>query len=95
MNELTLILIFLFAIVLHRLFRYICSQNAQKVWSIYVYISLSIILSGFFYLMLKEGWLERIGLEKTTGIVIILAFIVFYWPIVIARDISKIYDPSD
>jgi len=45
--------------------------------------------------MLKEGWLERIGLEKTTGIVIILAFIVFYWPIVIARDISKIYDPSD
>lgn len=90
MNEIIVIFVFFIARCLLAGIERLCLANARKSWSIFAYISSALLLGLPFILLLKEGWLERIALEESAVMVIILVFIVIYWAVVISRGLKNL-----
>lgn len=92
MNELILIIIFFLILLLHRTLLRLCLTYKHSAWSSYLYVIVSIILYLPFGLFLKDGWIERFGLEKTVLFVVLNGIIFFYLAWKLAGGLSKIQD---
>ena len=87
MNELKLLLVLIISMLAVNLVGTLCAKYFHKKYSLHLYLFLSLLIAGPYYLMLKDGWLEFVGLEKTMGTVILIIVAIFYFPLAIARNL--------
>lgn len=73
-------------VALIHVLRKIRDRYAHNVWPRIAYVSANFLFGVFVVLLLKEGWLERIGLERTTPVVLVTISAVCYWLVVALKD---------
>lgn len=88
-NELILIIVFIVARLIVWQVERVCKNSMNKVWTLYFYLITAGSIGIGLVLLTKEGWLERVGLEKTAGVVIILGIILLYWIMMMVRFLGK------
>ncbi len=90
MDEVILLVFLLAAILLHKRVEKYCLRCVSSNLIYYFYLIVSFFMALPFFLMLKEGWIEKLGLEKSAGLVIIVGVAIFYFPFAVARFLNKL-----
>ena len=89
MSEIILVIMFIIARVLLYFVERICSYMDFNSLSTVIYVVLGVVIGTPFFMLLTEGWLEKVGMKRTAGVVIILGIIIIYWVIIMGRFITK------
>ncbi len=92
MSELILISVFLLILLLQNALLKVCINYKHKSWSSYLYVIASMLLFLPIGILIKDGWIEKFGLEKTALLVLLIGFMLFYFCWKVAKGLSKIQD---
>ncbi len=88
--ELVLIIWFIVARLILWGIERICRHCTDKLWKAGLCMFFAIMTGVPFFLLLKDGWFEKLGLEETVSAYIILVFIVVYWIFSISRFLMRL-----
>jgi len=73
----------------------ICMHCTDKLWKASLCMFFAVMTGVPFFLLLKDGWFEKLGLEETDSAFIILVLIVIYWVFSISRFLIRLQSSQD
>jgi len=72
-----------------------CRHCTDKLWKASLCMFFAIMTGVPFFLLLKDGWFEKLGLEETISASVILVLIVIYWIFSISRFLKRLQSFQD
>ncbi|HFD86271.1 MAG TPA: hypothetical protein ENJ35_01195 [Gammaproteobacteria bacterium] len=68
----------------------LCRYNMDRLWKTSLCMFFSVMTGVPFFLLFKDGWFAKLGLEETTGAYVVLVLIVGYWIFSISRLLTRL-----